>query len=206
MENIQYKFGRNVESDKLVELYHYSHYIPANIQFCATELINNEPVAACFFSVPATRWAEPVLELCRLVRKEEKEPKPVLTTLISQAIKQIKREKKFNLLVSFADSTQGHHGGIYQACSWNFHTLRKARLDGFIINGIFVAARTCNHRYNTSGIKLIDILKEKGIECSPHYDTGKYLYWKALDKDGNQKAKRLGLCNQPYPKPNFDNI
>jgi hypothetical protein len=143
------------------------------------------------------------LELCRLVRKEDVDPKPVLTTLISQAVKQINREKKFNLLVSFADSTQGHHGGIYQACSWNFHTLRKARLDGFIINGTFVAARTCNHRYNTSGIKLVNILKEKGIECVPHYDTGKYLYWRSLDKYGEQKAERLRLQKQPYQKPNF---
>jgi hypothetical protein len=167
-----YEFGRNTQSDQLVEVYHYSHYIPANIQFCATEIRDNEPVAACFFSIPATRWAESVLELCRLVRKEEVDPKPVLTTLISQAVKQINREKKFNLLVSFADSTQGHHGGIYQACSWNFHTLRKARLDGFI------------------------------IKCTPHYDTGKYLYWRSLDKYGEQKAERLGLQKQPYRKPN----
>ena len=136
-----------------------------------------------------------------MVRNENTDTKPVLTKLISQATKQLNREKKFNLLVSFADSTQGHHGGIYQACSWNFHTLRKSRLDGFIINGTFVAARTCNHRYNTSGLKLVKILEDKGMTCVPHYDNGKYLYWKALDKNGEDKAKRLNLTKSEYPKP-----
>lgn len=190
----------------LVEIYHYSHYLPANIQFCASEILDNVPIAACFFSIPATRWKEEVLELCRLVRNENIDPKPMLTKLISQAVKQLNREKRFNLLVSFADSTHGHHGGIYQACSWNFHTLRKPSLDGFIVNGVFVCRRTCFHRYKTSSIKLIDILKEKGIECSPHYDNGKYLYWWPLDRHGEDKATRLGLQKMPYPKPNKNHI
>lgn len=204
MNNETYIYGRDLRADALVNTYHYSHYIPSNIQSCTTLYRDDVAIASIFYSIPATRWSEEVLELCRLVRKEDIEPKPILTKLISQSVKQINREKKFNLLVSFADSTQNHHGGVYQSSSWNFHAIRKARLDGFIIDGGFVAARTCNHRYNTSGIKLIEILKERGIECVPHYDTGKYLYWKALDKNGEKKAERLKLTKSKYPKPNIE--
>lgn len=196
-----YRFGRSLDADGLVEIYHYSHHIPSNIQFCVTQIQDEKSIASCFFAISATRWAEPVLELCRLVRDETVEPKPILTKLISVGVKQLNREKKFDLIVSFADSTHNHHGGIYQACSWNFHIRRKARLDGFIIDGILVAARTCNHRYGTSGMKLVQMMNEQGIECIPHYDTGKYLYWKALDKNGEQKAVRLGLTKSGYPKP-----
>lgn len=40
-----------------------------------------------------------------------------------------------------------------------------------------------------------------GIEAVPHFDSGKYLYWKALSKAGKRKADRLGLKALPYPKP-----
>lgn len=199
--------GMNDEADCLVKQYHYSHRPPASIQVVGSWHYGGglfgdfgEIVAACYFSIPPTRWSEPVWELSRLVRRDDF--KYSLSGLISLTVKHVRKLKQIDLLVSFADKTAGHHGGIYQACSWNFHTLRKARLDGFIINGVFTAARTCNHRYNTSGIKLVEILKEKGIECIPHYDTGKYLYWRSLDKYGEQKAERLGLQKQPYRKPN----
>lgn len=196
--------GRNVEADNLVIEYHYSHYIPSNIQFCTSLLREGAFIASVFYSIPATRWSEVgILELCRLVRDEGVIPKPILTSLISHSIKEIKQSKKFDLLVSFADSTHQHHGGIYQASSWNYYTLRRPSHDGFIIEGKFIPRRTCNHRWGTSSrVKLPEILSKQGIDCIPHFDEGKYLYWKALTKGGELKANRLGLEKNPYPKPN----
>lgn len=191
---------------QLVELFHYSHYVPTNIQYSMTLDRDGVPVAGILYSVPATRWSESVLELCRLVRDETFEPKPVLTQLISQSIKYIRRDKKFDLLISFADSTHSHHGGIYQAASWNYHILRKPSHDGFMISGKFIPRRTCNHRWGTSSrTKLIEILTEKGISCVPHFDKGKHLYWKSLDNNGERKAQRLGLTKSCYPKPDLIN-
>lgn len=34
----------------------------------------------------------------------------------------------------------------------------------------------------------------------PHFDEGKHIYWRALNKSGKRKALRLGLENKPYPK------
>lgn len=199
-----YISGRRKDSDTLVEKYHYSGYLPSNIQYCETLLQNETAIASVFYSIPSTRWSENILELCRLVRDETVEPKPSLTGLISNSLKTIKRDRKFDLIVSFADSTHGHHGGIYQAASWNFYILRKPSHDGFIIDGVFVPRRTCNHRWGTSSrTKLPEIL---GETCVPHFDKGKYLYWKALDNNGKRKAERLGLTISEYPKPNHDKI
>jgi hypothetical protein len=39
-----------------------------------------------------------------------------------------------------------------------------------------------------------------------HYDKGKYLYWKALNRKGKLLAKQLGLQSNPYPKPDWDKV
>ena len=198
-------FGRSELSDSLVKKFHYSGYVPSNIQYCTTLIQNENAVASVYYSIPATRWSENVLELCRLVRDENVYPKPILTQLISESIRFIKKDKKFDLLISFADSTHNHHGGVYQAASWNYHVLRKSSHDGFIINGEFVPRRTCNHRWGTSSrTRLLDILIPLGYSCEPHFDNGKHLYWKSLDNNGKRKAERLNLKSNQYPKPKFN--
>jgi hypothetical protein len=105
-----------------------------------------------------------------------------------------------DLVISFADLEEDHHGGIYQASSWVYDGLRSERLDGFNIDGVFVPARTCNGRYGTSSFKqLAQKLGAEHVEA--HFDNGKHCYWKALSKEGMQKAMRLGLRSRSYPKP-----
>lgn len=189
------------EAEKLVADYHYSGYVPTNVQYIAGVEKDGQLVAAIFYTVPATRWSESVFELARLVRHDDYHPP--LTQLIGKSVKELKKRKNANLIVSFADNTQGHHGGVYQAASWNFHEMRKPACDAFVINGELVPRRTCNHRYGTSSWKkLPDMLYlANGDECVPHFDKGKFLYWRALGFSGQQKAKRLGLKTIPYVKP-----
>lgn len=186
---------------QMVEGFHYSGYLPSAVQYVATLTDTHKGiVAAIVFTVPATRWAEPVYELARLVRLPGY--RPPLTMLIAKACKELAKRKGADLIVSFADSTQLHHGGIYQAASWNFHEKRKPQIDGFHINGQFVPRRTCNHRYGTSSIvKVPQICAQNGDVAVPHRDTGKYLYWRAMTPAGKQKAERLKLSSLPYPKP-----
>lgn len=191
------------EAVDLVKRYHYSRRIPSNIQFVGTMhkpggLFGDygQTVAAVFFCIPPTRWREPVLELARLVRVNERVP---LTPLIAFAAKALKR-RGADLLVSFADRTQGHHGGIYQAASWCYAGARDRSMDGVIVDGMFVAGRSANSTWGTrSPTKLSKML---GREVLPHFDEGKHLYWKALGKRGKAKAAALGLGALAYPKPN----
>ena len=154
-----------------------------------------EAVAAIIFCIPPTRWSEPVLELARLVRRDDVDLP--LTTLIAAACDCLRRNGA-DLLVSFADWTHRHHGGIYQAASWNYAGERERRMDGVIMDGRFVPGRSANSAYGTRSPAR---LAERGIVAEAHYDEGKHLYWRALNKAGRAKAKRLGLACLPYPKP-----
>ena len=202
-QNKHFCVGLVSEAAYLVERYHYSGRIPANIQCVGTwhddgGLFGDrgDAIAACFFSIPPTRWSEDVFELSRLVRRPDVVVS--LTGLIAATVRFMGTSA--DLLVSFADATQGHHGGVYQAASWAYAGQREPRQDGLMINGIFHPGRSCNPRWGTrSPTKLSVLLPGQTIE--PHWDDGKHLYWRALRKSGRKKADRLGLKTMPYPKP-----
>jgi len=202
MNALHFHVGRYGEAVELVKRFHYSRRAPSNVQCVGTYHEDGglfgdygHAVAACFFSLPPTRWNEEVWELSRLVR--DSAPRP-LTALIAQTCRAAKA-KGADLLVSFADRTQGHHGGIYQAASWAYDGARERRMDGVIVDGRFVPGRSANAAWGTRSPEKLTQLLRKPV--APHYDEGKHLYWRALTKEGNRRAKRLGLKSLPYPKP-----
>lgn len=185
----------------LVLKHHYSHRLPSVVKLCYGDVIYGPPRvtrACCLFSMATGRWQDQLWELTRLVRLPDyREP---LTKLVSKAIGHIRKHSMTDLIVSFADSEEDHHGGIYQACSWIYDGMRGTRLDGFNIDGVFVPARTVNATYGTSSeVELPKLLNGQSVE--PHYDCGKHCYWKPLTKSGMRKAVALGLGSRPYPKP-----
>lgn len=195
--------GRYDDACELVVRYHYSKRVPSNVQHVGTWHTDGglfgdagEIVAACFLSIPPTRWSENVLELSRLVRRDD--AKIQITGLISQTAR-FAASKGTDLLVSFADEAHGHHGGVYQAASWNYDGQRESKMDGIVMDGQFIPGRSCNNRFGTqSPAKLAEMFPGRMVVA--HYDLGKHLYWRALNKDGHRKAKRLGLCKNAYPK------
>ena len=73
-------------------------------------------------------------------------------------------------------------------------------MDGVLIDGVFVPGRSCNSKYGTQSPSLLSE-RLSGHTVEAHYDEGKHLYWKALNRDGKRRALRLGLRSQAYPKP-----
>lgn len=207
--HFHFHVGRSDEAVTLVERYHYSRRRPANIQVVGTWHSSGglfgdsgEAIAACFFPIPPTRWSEPVLELSRLVRTDAVIMS--LTGLIARTVRYILAQGMADLLVSFADASKGHHGGVYQAASWKYAGQRDRMMDGILLDGYFWPGRSCNSRWGTrSPAKLREIMPGRSIE--PHYDTGKHLYWRSLNKEGIKRASRLGLGDFPYPKPDYAN-
>lgn len=191
---LSFCIGREDDAKELVMRFHYSRRWPVNVQFVGSlhrpgGLFGDcgEAVAAAVFTVPGTRWSERVMELARLVRGSQQVPLSLLIRLSCSGL----RRRGEDLLVSFADEQQGHKGGVYRACSWNYGGARDAAMDGLIVGGQFVPGRTCN---NVWGTRSPALLKERhGIDAEPHYDEGKHLFWKALSKAGEEKAGRLGL-------------
>jgi hypothetical protein len=119
--------------------------------------------------------------------------------LIALACRRLKADGR-DLLVSYADAGEGHHGGVYQASGWNYDGQRAASIDGLTIDGQFIPGRTCNSIYGTRSPSKVRTLLGQNVE--PHIDIGKHLYWRALNRAGEAKALRLGLKCLPYPKPN----
>lgn len=202
---LQFQAGREDDAAALVMRWHYSRRMPSAIQFVgsfhrAGGLFGDcgEPVAACIFSIPPTRWGEPVLELSRLVRAEG--VSVPLSKLIKLCCVYLKR-KDADLLVSFADWTQRHHGGVYQSASWNYDGQRDRQMDGLVIDGVFNPGRSCNSRFGTRSPENVAGILGTSHSVVPHYDEGKHLYWKALNERGAAKAARLGLKATAYPKP-----
>lgn len=196
-------------ADQLVKRQHYSHRLPAGVQLCCTWHMpgglfgdTGEVIAALYFSSPPTRWSVPVWELSRLVRVEGNNLPP-LTQFISAAVQWIRRSKRIDLLISFADQIQGHHGGIYQAASWSYAGRRDKSMDGVIYGGSFIPGRTANSVWGTRSPR---ILANRGIIVTPHYDDGKHLYWKALNRTGVDLAAKVGLQCLAYPKPDVENV
>lgn len=204
---VVFRVGDEEDAAHLVRKHHYSRRAAAAVQVVGTWSApgglfgdRGEPVAACVFSIPPTRWSEEVLELSRLVRAEGV-PLPPLSGLIAQTVRFVRQSRRGHLLVSFADATHSHHGGIYQAASWNYAGQRDRAMDGLVIDGTFHAGRSCNSRWGTrSPSRLREVLPHSAIDA--HYDEGKHLYWKAVTKEGDRAAKRLELQSLSYPKPN----
>ena len=218
--------GEKQTARELVLKYHYSgrcHENPilvGSLHFGGGGLYGDkgELVATCIFSQSNNNtWSLKkvnLIELVRLCRKEEVQVP--LSWLVSNTVKEVKRLRRFDIAISYADATQDHHGGIYQACSWNFHTYRQPKEDGLMIDGKFVPKRSVSTRYGTYRRdklgEMFDEVKQetlygtevKNIEWGSHVDKGKYMYWIPLNKTGKKIAKRvLNFESNEYPKPKF---
>lgn len=190
--------------EDIIKAEHYSKRLPAGVKLCyglVTYSPERRTEACVVYSQATGRWeADNLWELTRLVRLPDFDDP--MTRLISKSIGYIRQYKLAELIVSFADATQDHHGGIYQSCSWLYDGMRDQRLDGFEIDGVFMPARTCNIKYGTSSeVELPKHPKLVKRSVVPHFDGGKHCYWKPLTKTGMSLAKSLGLRSVSYPKP-----
>jgi len=129
-----------------------------------------------------------------LVRIALDKHKSQVSRIVSIAIKWMyKNNQKLRLIVSFADTTQGHHGGIYQAGNWTY-TGQSNPTKLYIINGKSTHVRALGHKgvaTNIEGAKKLD--KNATVVLSP----GKHRYLMPLDK---AMKIQIATLAKPYPK------
>lgn len=161
-----------------------------------------EALAAITYSQPVNRnFPHDALELSRLVRRDDFEG--ALSQFIAWSLRWLKANTETPFVLSYADTTQGHHGGIYQACNFKYVGATESRHIGFTApDGSFIHGRNCNSRFNTSSVEAIKAIKPL---WEPAYGEPKHLYifplrqkWKAIEVEREWEAK-------PYPKPNVVN-
>lgn len=106
-------------------------------------------------------------------------------------------------LFSYADTGQGHHGGIYQALNAVYLGLSAART-GWLLDGEAVHVRTLANRYGCDGARLVERLRDEGrsLELVAGGRTAKHTYVLPIGTPAVRRAIRRHLAPQalPYPK------
>jgi hypothetical protein len=97
------------------------------------------------------------------------------------------------LLVSYADQRQGHHGGVYQAAGWTYlgETAREATL---WVQGREMHARTVSGKFGTRDLGWLRTHVDPNaarVDCPP-----KHKYALALTAT---MRERLATLSKPYP-------
>ena len=129
-------------------------------------------------------------EGCELVRVALNKHITPVTRIISIAIKLlVKRCPKLKLIVSFADPSEGHHGGIYQGGNW-FYTGTSQDAQFGYVNGKKIHPRTISEWIKRGKIK-------KRSDIATITVKGKHRYLMPLTP--NLKVKASKLC-QSFPK------
>jgi hypothetical protein len=132
-----------------------------------------------------------VIELLRMALNGKQES---TTKALAISIKLVaKKNPNVKLLVSYADSEQGHFGTIYQATNW-FYTGYSVDTN-LIVNGKREHRRTLGSRLGTCSKGKIESMgfDVKVLKTKPKW---KYVY--ALEKSLIPLCKSLA---KPYPKP-----
>ncbi len=179
--------------------WHYSKSIPAGKLVKVGAWENGKYIGCVLFARGATpNLGKPYglnqtqcVELVRVALTAHKNP---VSRIMALAVKFLKKSNEgVKLIVSFADKSQGHHGGIYQACNWIYNG-QGSPAKFYMIKGKLTHPRSIGSRgysQNIEGAKKLD--KNAKAVIVP----GKYRYLMPLDK--NTKDAIMPMA-KPYPK------
>jgi hypothetical protein len=172
------------------ETWHYSKSIPAGKRAMLGVWENGKFIGAVIYGNGANNHiGNPyglnnfqIIELTRIALTTHHSP---VSQIVAFTIKKIEKEfPKIQMIVSYADSSQGHTGAIYQSMNWFYVGKTKGDFK-CIINRKIVHRKTVNSLYGS--IKGIAKIK----------DGAKYKYLYPLNGEMKKKILPLSL---PYPK------
>lgn len=181
------------------ENWHYSKCIPAGKLVKVGAWENGKFIGVVLFGRGATpHLGRPYnlgqnecVELVRIALTAHISP---VSKIAAIAIKFLKNSNpNLRMIVSFADRSQGHHGGIYQAGNWIYNGCgSESRF--WMINGKITHPRSVIERGGSNslaGAKNID------PNASAIIVPGKHRYLMPLDDEMRQRILPL---SKPYPK------
>jgi len=148
------------------------------------------PVAAIVYTAPANRYfGKGAIELARLVREPQVDVP--LSQFVAWSLRWLRANTNLAYCLSYADRGAGHHGGIYQALSFDYVADSEGNTQWLNPHtGQTVSGRSFDQR-------------------RPEYKQGwerqrsakKFLYIRALNERRQHLLDRFGWIPMPYPKP-----
>jgi hypothetical protein len=138
-----------------------------------------------------TKW-----EVCELVRIALNRHRFFVSTLIARSLAMLKQTSPgLRLVISFADSSQGHIGAIYQATNWVYTGSKEYHM--YRVNGILYHPRSLYSKYGVGG-QSVPWLRSHVDENAARVTTPpKHRYLYPLDK---AMRRQIAPLAQPYPK------
>ena len=136
-------------------------------------------------------------KVCELTRVALRDHKCFVSEILSKAIKLLKDLcPSMRLIISFADSDQNHHGGIYQATNWMYTGTTKCERY-FIIHGKRTHRKSIHAKYGYGAQQLTWIQENIDPKAALLITGVKHKYLMPLDKKMRKQILPLAL---PYPK------
>lgn len=180
-----------------IEKWHYSRRVPAgkrsmfgvweDDQFVGCVMYGSgaAPQIHCPFGIERT-------EICELVRVALTTHKIPVTRIIAITLKMLKKAyPKLRVVVSFADTEQGHIGGIYQGGNWIYVGTSEADIYRNTLTGKKVHPKTIKTGRRGYATQL---LTGGALEL---YPTCKHKYVMPLDDEMRHVVEQM---RKPYPK------
>lgn len=132
-----------------------------------------------------------VLELTRLW-VEDGVPKNAASMLVGGTLKLLDKE----IVVSFADTSVGHVGYVYQATNW-IYTGLSAKRTNWHIDGVDVHNHTLTDKYSSAELRSMYGDRFKLVERPRKH---RYIYFACNKRRRKQLMKELRYPVMPYPK------
>jgi hypothetical protein len=189
--NLKIDWATHESAKFACENWHYSKCLPAGALVKIGVWEHEKFVGVVLFSRGATpNLCKPYnltqMECCELTRIALRNHETPVSKILSIAIKFFKkRTPGMRLIISFADPSQNHHGGIYQATNW-IYTGKSNDAKFGVLNGKEIHPRTISEMSLNQKKLLNWVLK-----------PGKHRYLMPLDDKMHRQVNHL---KQPYPK------
>lgn len=138
-----------------------------------------------------------VLELNRLCLLNNK--KNEASYLVSKSLKMLPKNK---IIISFADTSQGHQGYVYQACNFSYHGLSAKRTDWALYSKPHLHGQTIGDEFRGMKNRAALMRQKYGDDfyLKPRPRKHRYIYLVGSKKWKKTVKSKIKYRQQPYPK------
>ena len=178
--------------------WHYSKAVPnVGVAYAVFNGAGEWCGVVCYGIGATSNIAEPygmnqgqVIELVRVALNGKQE---ATSKAVAVSLKQLRKDCPLvEMVVSYADSDQGHMGIIYQASNW-IYTMSSVDTD-LIIDGVRRHRRSLSSLFGTSSKEKLESM---GMQVQVKRTQPKYKYVYPLTKQAKATAEAM---RKPYPK------
>lgn len=197
--NLKIDWATHEAAKYACETWHYSKCLPAGTLVKVGAWEDGKYIGCVIFGHGAIHeigspYGLTQFECVELVRVALTKHLFPVSKIMALAIRFLKKQSpKLRLITSYADPSQKHHGGIYQATNWIYEGQIGIR-DYLKVNGTVQHPRSLYAKYGTSSIPK---LQSKGLKVESVKVPGKHKYLMPLDDEIKKQVQSLA---KPYPK------